>query len=273
MGGRGGHTVAVAQAEPRVDLLQFQSQGRLDRLGGGACHGQAVRVDGAEVARQVDDAEQRAGVGIVDRRGRARPALHGLVEVLGAEDLDGVVGRDRGPDRVRPRPGLAPQHALGEVHHLGRAPPHRARALDAEQHAGLVADHDQVPGLLGHLGQAGVDQLGMAAQRVLGVPVVHLELVGHDGRELAPGRVHAGVQRPPPRVRDRPAHIRIALVVLAEEQLPREPELLGAQSRRRRGVDGHPRIGGALAQVRSLLSMIRLSRGCLCAGALHELRI
>ena len=85
-------------------------------------------MDGAEVAREIDDAEQLAGVGVVDRRGRARPALHGLVEVLGAEDLDGVVGGDRGADRVRAGPGLAPQHALGEVHHLGGAPPHRARS-------------------------------------------------------------------------------------------------------------------------------------------------
>src|SRR5688500_15840633 len=60
--------------------------------------------------------QERAGVGIVDRRRRrARPALDRLAEVLGLEDLDRVIRRERGAGRVGPRPRLAPERALGEV--------------------------------------------------------------------------------------------------------------------------------------------------------------
>ena len=59
-----------------------------------------VRVRGAERAGQVDHAEQLAGRGVVHRRRRARPAVQQPVEVLGREDLHGMVERERGADRV-----------------------------------------------------------------------------------------------------------------------------------------------------------------------------
>ena len=139
-----GDAVAVARAQAHVVLLHVEAQPRLDGLGGRGRDGEAVRVDVGEVAREVDDAEQAAGVGVVDRSRRARPALHDLVEVLGAEDLDGVVGGDRGADRVRARAGLAPQRALGEVHVVGGAAAQARAALDAQQHAAGVGDDDEV---------------------------------------------------------------------------------------------------------------------------------
>ena len=128
---------------------------------------------------------QLAGVGVVDRRRRARPALHGLVEVLGAEDLDGVVDGDRGADRVRARAGLAPQRALGEVHRLGGAQA-QARPLPsiAQQHAVGVGDHDEVArprrrsrtGTRGSAARRGRADAPPSAS-------CSLALVGDDGRE------------------------------------------------------------------------------------------
>ena len=51
----------------------------------------AVRVRGPEVPGEVDRAEEHAGARVVDRRGRARPAVEQAVEVLGGEDLQRVV--------------------------------------------------------------------------------------------------------------------------------------------------------------------------------------
>ena len=51
----------------------------------------AVGVRRPEVPRDVDAAEERPGPRVVDRRGRARPAVEQAVEVLGREDLQRVV--------------------------------------------------------------------------------------------------------------------------------------------------------------------------------------
>ena len=122
----GDDAVAVAGVQARVALLQRELEAGLDGARGRGGDGEAVRVDGAEVAREVDHADHRAGVRVVDRRRAARPALHRIAEVLGPEDLDRVVERDRGADRVRARAALAPQRALGEVHVAGGAQAHAA---------------------------------------------------------------------------------------------------------------------------------------------------
>ena len=62
-------------------------------------------VDGREVAREVDDAEQRARVGVVDRRGRARPALDRLVEVLGPKTWTAWSAASAVPIAFVPAPG------------------------------------------------------------------------------------------------------------------------------------------------------------------------
>ena len=73
--------------------------------------------------------------------------------------------RGRPPPRCRSRwcpRRLAPQRAFGEVHDLFGAQPDRGVALDAQQHAVRVADHDQVAALLGGLRRG---SRGSAARR------------------------------------------------------------------------------------------------------------
>ena len=124
---------------------------------------------------------------------RARPALHGIAEVLGAEDLDGVVERDRGADRVGARAALAPQRALGEVHVAGGAQAHAAPLPSIVISMPLASrDDDQVAGLVGDRRQALVDQRRGAGERVLLVAVVRLGLVGDDRRLAAARGVDAG---------------------------------------------------------------------------------
>ena len=120
-GGGRSQELRVARAQAVVALVQLAAQDLLDRARGGDDDGEAERVDDADVAGQVDDPEHPAAVGIHDRRGRARPALDGLGEVLGGEDLHRVAGGDRRADGVRARRRLAPQRALDEVHLVGGA--------------------------------------------------------------------------------------------------------------------------------------------------------
>ena len=224
----------------------LEAQPRLDGLRGRGRDGEAVRVDGREVAGEVDDAEQLAGVGVVDRRRRARPALHDLVEVLGPEDLDGVVGGDRGADRVRARAGLAPQRALGEVHVVGGAQAQARAALDAQQHAVGVGDDDEVLGVVGDRrrgtrgsaaprGRAGAPPSAAASRPRRRRPA---RAGGRSGRcrprpSAARSRRSARGRRP-----DRRPVARVAEP--GDEPLPREAQLLGPQRRRRSDVDGQP---------------------------------
>ena len=159
----------------------------------------------ADVAGQVDDAEHPAGVGIHDRRSRARPALDGLGEVLGREDLHGMGGGHRRADRVRARAGLAPQRALDEVHVVGRAVAQLRVALDAQQQAVGVADDEEMVGVEQGLGHALVDERagGRSGWSSHGSRVPW-ELDDRR-RGLAPARVDAGVARALPGVGDRAA--------------------------------------------------------------------
>ena len=173
-GAVGRDAVAVARVQARVALLQRELEAGLDGARGRGGDGEAVRVHGARVAREVDHADHRAGVRVVDRRGAAGPALDRVAEVLGAEDLDRVVERDRGADRVGARAALAPQRALGEVHVARRAQAHLRGALDRHQHAVGVRDDDQVARLVGDRRQALADQRRDAGERVLLEALVRL---------------------------------------------------------------------------------------------------
>ncbi len=118
----------------------------LDRLRGEVHDRQRVRVRGRQVAREVDDPEQRAARGVVHRRGGTGPAVHGRRVVLGGEDLNGVVSRRaRCPWRsFRPPTPTTPSRAGGAPREPApRAPVgHRAtgRAVD-------VADQRDVVGV------------------------------------------------------------------------------------------------------------------------------
>ena len=165
---------------------------------------EARGVDGREVAGEVDDSDQRAGVGVVDRRGRADPRLHRLVEVLGTEHLDRVVDRDGGPDRVRAGAALAPQRALGEVHRSrprGGGSPGCPRCTAARRRrrrrrSGSRPPPRWRPGTRGSAARSRPSGCSSEAR-------VRVVLVGDHRREAAAGGVDAGRERAPPRVGDR----------------------------------------------------------------------
>ncbi len=230
----------VARAQLPVVLVHETSQVRLDRARGGDRHRERVRVHGAHPAREVDHAEQAAGVGVVHRRGRARPRLHDLVEVLGGEHLDRVVGGERGADRVGPRAALAPQRADGEVHRVRGGEPDLGRALEPQQRPVGIADHHQVRRVVGDPGEALADQRRHRHQR-MDLPARRgLVVVGDRGRGAVRARIDAGRRRAPPRVGDRPTDGLRAIA--SEESLPGMANLPRSPRRRSRGVDGQPGI-------------------------------
>ena len=240
----------VARAQPVVALVQLAAQQLLDRARGRHDDGEAERVDDADVAGQVDDAEHLAGVGIHHRRGGARPALDGLGEVLGGEDLHRVDAATAVPIAFVPAERLAPQRALDEVHVVGGAVSQLRVALDAEQQAVGVGDDEQVVGVEQGLGHALLDERADGLQRVL---VPHLARAGEldDGlRGQAPAGVDAGFARAPPGVGDRAADIGRAgvlvgaLQAILDEVLPGVAQLTGPFRRDRVGIDGDPGAQG-----------------------------
>ena len=79
-----------------------------------------------------------------------RPCLHGLVEVLGGEDLDGVVGRQRRADRVRAGAALAPQRRPRRSSSRPRRRGGPARCRRSTAAALALADDHEVPASSGH---------------------------------------------------------------------------------------------------------------------------
>jgi hypothetical protein len=221
------HAVGVARAQARVVLVHQAAQVRLDRPGGGHGDRERVWVHGAHPAREVDHAEHAAGVGIVDRGRRARPRLHDLVEVLGGEHLNRMVGGECGADRVRPRPALAPQRPDREVHRVGRRQPDARRAFEPQQRPVGVADDHQVRGVVGDPGEALAHERRDREQRVDLPTRRDLVVVGHGWRRAARRRVDAGRGRPLPGVGDRAAHGLRAIAL--EELLPGMANLTRAQ--------------------------------------------
>jgi len=225
--------------------VQLAAQELLDGARGRHDDRQAERVDDAEVAGQVDDAEHPPAVGIHDRRRRAGPALDGLGEVLGREDLHGVRGGDRSADRVGPGRRLAPQRTLDEVHVVGSAISQPRVALDAQQHAVRIRDDEQVVGIEQGLGHALLDHRadaqGMLLPHRTGAADLDDGLCGQ-----APAGIDAGVARAHPGVGDRAAHVGRAgilvgaLQAILDEVLPGVTQLTGPLGRDRVGIDGDP---------------------------------
>ncbi len=198
----------------------------LDRARGEVHDGERVRMGGGEVAREVDDAEERTGRRIVHGRRGARPAVHGGREVLGGEDLERVMlgeGRTHGVGACRL---LAPHRAELQVHLL-RALDEGRLTVEPEQGAVGVADERDVIGVADIVEQPAQDWHG-DGQRVLG-PAPRDLLLGHlDGRKATPG-IEPGGARPCPRALD---HLPNRYVAGAPRRLGftgREPAVVGAR--------------------------------------------
>ena len=174
---------------------------------------------GPERAAQIDDPDRLAGQRVVDRGGRAPPRVLLAQEVLGREDLDGVVDGERGADGVGPGAVLGPVHALAE-HDLVGAVVHTVVALHPEHPAKVVDDHHHVLGIISEAHEA-------AAQNVDDVVSGELARRSRALRGRSRGAAPAGRDRcrPTPAVA-RSIHHRphIAVGGTAHRALPRTPQ-------------------------------------------------
>ena len=188
----------------------------------------------------VDHAEEHAGRGIVDRRGRAPPRVLLGEEVLGREHLHRALDRQRRPDRVRAGAVLRPQHPLAERDPLG-AQLHLGMPLDPQDPAVGVADHHHVLGVERDRAETAPQRRQRLAQRRRRPRRV--ELVG---RQRPPRmqvvRVQTRARHPRPRLRDHGAHGRRL------QRLPRPPQDAGVRPDVRPGVDRDERITHRLWQ-------------------------
>jgi hypothetical protein len=155
-----------------------------------------VRPGHRVAAGHVDGAEQRAGVRIVHRRGRAAPRLHRPAVVLAAVDLDGVVEGQRGARGVGARDVLGPAGPLDEVHAL-RARAQPGVTLHPQHPAGRVGDRDDHLVGLGVLHQQPADHRHDRRQRV-GRPVGEQVVVEQVHRRRPTVGVDAVHQAAPP---------------------------------------------------------------------------
>jgi hypothetical protein len=142
--GAAGDTMPIARAQPAIALLQKVAEMTFDGSGGGHDDRQGLRVNVLLETGQVNDSDQLTGFRVVDGSRRAGPGLNWLNEVLGGEDLHGVIGCQGSPDGVGPSAALAPQRALGEVHRISRQRADSGVALECEQRPSRVAHDDQV---------------------------------------------------------------------------------------------------------------------------------
>ena len=190
---------------------------------------------GRRSAGEIDDPKQLSGVRVVDGRGGAGPRLHGFVEVLGGKDLHRMATLQGRPNRVGPGIPLVPRGALDEVHRFGGLIAHDVVALHPQEHALVIADHDQVLRVLGDLPEAVADQRGGRRQGV-DLPA-RGDLVGPAQRRgnASGGRIDSSDPRALPRGDDRRPH---GIDVLAgQEPLPGASQLPGELKRRCGRVD------------------------------------
>ena len=159
--------VVSEQAEDLgVTLEHLGPQLTLHEASGKLHERQVVRMRGLIAPGDVDRAERRAGLGIVDRRSRALPAVHRGAVMLGREDLDGGVRGQRGPDRVGAGRRLAPPVPGPEADSL-RRPQHVRMAVGPQQAAVSVGNDDDVLRLVEQVAERVLENLGHPRQRVL----------------------------------------------------------------------------------------------------------
>ncbi len=218
-----GEVPLIARPQPVLALSQPAAEVGFDGSGGAHRDLQALWVHVPLEAGQVDDAEQLARLGVVDRRRRARPGLDDFDEVLGGEDLHCVIRRQGGADGVGAGAVLAPQRALGEVHRVGRLGANPGVALELEQQPRRVAHDDQVVRPVGEARQTLTDERGGVSQWMQPPAPGCLGTIGRHRRQPAPRGVDARIERSPPRVGDRwpdaPIH-----PAFGDEVLPLPPQ-------------------------------------------------
>ena len=185
-----GSAAGPARLPGRGELEPFHPQVRLGGGDGGLHQGQGMRGDGGLRAGDVHDAQQRAGIRIVERHGRAAPRVDGALVVLGAGNLDAAAQGQGGARGAGADGGLGPVGARNEHHALGPAL-HGGVAFHPEQPAHLVAHGHQHPAVVAGQDQQLVDHGHDGGQRML--PPVLLEFFAvHRQRGL--GIVRVGVQ-------------------------------------------------------------------------------
>ena len=226
----------VGLAHPVLVGGEPEAQRVLGHPGGCADEPERVRMRRAQRPADVDDAEQRARHGVVDRRRRAPPRVLLGQEVLGAEDLHGVVDRQRGADRVRARAVLGPAHALGELDPLDRVVLDALVALEPEDPALGVADDHHVLGVVGERAEAAAQDRHHVGDRRVGPGLDERVRVERAVRAQTLG-VEAGELHPRPRLLDHGARLERAAAAF-ERGLPHPPQVPRMHPHVGAGIDG-----------------------------------
>ena len=138
--------MGVAPSQPSVAVASGVREALLQRLRSRGRKLQAERLAFPPWAREVDDSEDSTGYRVVYRRTRAGPPMVSLIEVLGGEHLQGVIGCEYGPDAVRSGRGFAVLGAFDEIH-LGGPSSQRVRTFDVQEQPRGIAYNDQALGL------------------------------------------------------------------------------------------------------------------------------
>ncbi len=129
---------------------------------------QALRVEGACRAGDIDHAEQFAVTGIVNRNGGAGPALHLRAEMFGAVNLHRLGFRHGGADGVGADVGFAPASAVFQVNGAaGVDDPGVSLGID-DQPGGVGEDHHGIGVAQERLRTLERAPCGMTECRVLG---------------------------------------------------------------------------------------------------------
>ncbi len=234
------HQAGGALAKPRATLERIEAQLRFRCLRRERRQRQGVRVGCAQVGGQVDDADQLTGERVVDRRGRAGPRVNGRHQVLGREDLDGVIERHRRADRVGPDRRLRPRGALDEAHpvrQLDRAP----LATHPQQVRLRVRDRDHVTDVAVEAREGVEDRVDRTCQRRTLLTLAELVVAQHDHR-AAGIRRHAGGQAAPPAGEDQITHPPLGCHPGTDATFVRATERSSVLDRVREGIERDPRI-------------------------------
>ncbi len=213
----------VAGPQPLVPHRHLHPQVALGQLGGGGDQADHGRVEILQEAADVDRADLGAGVGVVDRGGRAAPGLVGTDQVLGRVDLDGSVDRQRGAHRVGANRVLGPAGALAQADRVGPQG-HVGGSLPPQDRAVRVGDDHDVVRRVGDVDQHLAQQRDHRVERVGRAYVGHV-VRGVDQRGPEVVGIDVGGQRPAPRLGDQrarwnpgPAFAQLGLVRLLQHQ-------------------------------------------------------
>ena len=188
----------VAQAQPLVLEGETHPQLVLGELGGGRDQLLHRRVHRVQGARDVDGAQDRAGVRVVHRRGGAGPRVVGAHQVLGRVDRDRRVHGERGAHRVGADGVLGPTGARDQAHLVGRAEHRRGALAPQDQAVGVGDDHD-VHRLVGDAHERAAQQRHHRVERVR-LPQGRDVLLAEDDGRRAPVRVDVGGEAALPRL-------------------------------------------------------------------------